>query len=84
MSERELKSGKRVLTYRKDDWNATPYRLAPIQLGRIAQPQVLRAIGALPAYDGRAKQQDLDALTCWQLGDDTGVMNVDNRLWPLL
>ena len=64
MLERLLELEEYALTYRKDDRNTTPHRLAAVQLRRLAQPQVLRAIGALPAYDGRAKQQDLDALAC--------------------
>lgn len=69
-------------THWKDDRYAAAYGLATVQRSLLAHPQVLAAITVLPAGDGGAVQQDLDALAGGQAGGDLGVVcrDVDRRL----
>jgi hypothetical protein len=57
-------------TYREHNWNTPPHGAAAVQLGRLAQPQLLVAGGILPAEHGRAVEEHLDALARGQLGRD--------------
>lgn len=68
--------------HREHDRHASPHRLAAVERGLVAQPQVLRlAAIALPAGDGGAEQQHVDALAGRQrrnhLGARAGAHNVD-------
>lgn len=62
--------------YGEDDWNATSYWLAAIELSSSAEPESLLAI-ALPAGDGRAVQQNFDGVTGWERGYDFALVAVD-------
>jgi len=67
-------------TYRENDRNATSDGLRAVQLRGVAHPQILRPAGGLPADDGGAEQQDLDALAGGQARNDLRVVDVDDGL----
>lgn len=50
------------VAYRKDNGDASPHPLGAVQLGGLAQPQLLIAGRVLPAQDGGAKEQHLNTL----------------------
>ena len=76
------RSGQTMGAHGEDDGDASSHRLAAVQGGLLAQPQVLRlAAVALPAGDGGAVQHHLDALArgqgCNDLGACARAHNVD-------
>lgn len=64
-----------IKAYGEDQGDAASDGLGTVQDGLVAQPELLVAGGILPADDGRAEQEDLDALAGGQRGSDaTGVV----------
>ena len=75
------------MTYRKHDGDPAPGSAGAVQLGGVAQPQLLVARGVPPAQDGGPVEEDVDALARRQLGDDAGVgvgegdLSLRRRAW---
>ena len=60
-------------TYGKHNRHPAPHRLRSIRLRLLANPQLLIPSRILPADDRSAKEQHLDAISCWQHGRDAVV-----------
>lgn len=67
-------------TYRKHQRDTAPHRLGAVELGRLAQPELLVAGRVLPAQHRGAVQQHDDALARGQLGRDARVAVRDGDL----
>lgn len=69
--------------YRKDEGNAAADGLGAVELGGVAQPQLLVARGILPADDGGAVEENFEGLAGGEGGDDLCVVvgEVDLGLW---
>lgn len=67
-------------TYRKHNRNPSPHGLAAVQLGRIADPDVLLAI-ALPTYHRRTVEQYFHRVATWETCNGTALLKVHVGLW---
>lgn len=66
--------GMAAATHGEDQRDAASHGLAPVELGGVREPHALVAGAALPADDGRAEQQDIDALARGQHGAHAAVV----------
>lgn len=72
-AEGEWEMGE-VSAHGEDEGNATADGLGSVEGGSLAEPEAFGTSGVLPAQDGCAVQQDLDALAGGQAGSDAGVV----------